>query len=297
MTGAMILFGSSLFFLYALPRNGEAAAHSLKWPRPLILLAAAGLLVACVLGLLSQTVVLAGSMQEGLTYDALSAVVTGMSFGKSSCARALVAAVFFIAFALRKSDRRGWWLGVIAGGLICASFAWMGHGAATKGAPGLLHLGSDILHTLAAAVWIGALVAFLILLAGGDRGTDARRQALHRALHGFSGVGSGLVAVLVATGLINSWFLVGLEGLAGLWTSAYGQLLTLKLVLFLAMVGLAGANRFQLTPRLGAALGGGSSAQQAIAALRKSLIWETGISMAVLGIVAWFAMLAPPSAA
>ena len=295
MTGAMILFGASLFFLYALPRQGDAAAHSLKWPRPLILSAAASLLVACVLGLLAQTVVLAGSMQEGLTYDSLSAVVTGMSFGKSSCVRALVAALLVVGFAFSKAGRGGWWFAAFAGAIICASFAWMGHGAATKGAQGLLHLSSDVLHTLAASVWVGALVAFLILLATDSRQTGAGREVLHRALHGFSGIGSGLVAVLVATGLINSWYVIGLAGLPRLWSSTYGQLLTLKLGLFLVMVGLAAANRFHLTPRLGSALAGPATSREAVVALRASLAWETGISIAVLGLVAWFGMLAPPS--
>jgi putative copper resistance protein D len=295
MTGAMILFGSSLFFLYALPGDGEAAAHSLKWPRPLILAAAAILLVACVLGLLAQTVVLAGSMQDGLTYDSLSAVVTGMSFGKSSCVRALLAGLLVAGFAFSKSGRGSWWFAAFAGAIMCASFAWMGHGAATKGAQGLLHLSSDVLHTLAASVWVGALLAFLILLATDGRQTSAGREALHRALHGFSGIGSGLVAVLVATGLINSWYVIGLAGLPRLWSSTYGQLLTLKLALFLAMVGLAAANRFHLTPRLGAALAGPSPTREAVVALRASLVWETGISIVVLGLVAWFGMLAPPS--
>jgi putative copper resistance protein D len=291
----MVLFGSSLFFLYALPGDGEAAAHALKWPRPLIVAVATVLLVASMLGLLAQTVVLAGSMQEGLTYDSLSAVVTGMSFGKSSCVRALAASLLVAGFAFSKPGRGGWWFAAFAGAVICASFAWMGHGAATKGAQGLLHLSSDVLHTLAASVWVGALVAFLILLATDSRQTRAGREALHRALHGFSGIGSGLVAVLVATGLINSWYVIGLAGLPRLWSSTYGQLLTLKLAFFLLMVGLAAANRFHLTPRLGAALAGPATTREAVVALRTSLAWETGISIAVLGLVAWFGMLAPPS--
>ena len=295
MTGAMILFGSSLFFLYALPQSGPGAAVGLRWARPMLLASAIAILASCVLGLFAQTIVLAGSMQDGLTYDSLNAVVTGMSFGKSSVVRAVTAVLFIGAFALIGRGRRGWWIAALAGGFVCASFAWMGHGAATKGAAGLVHASSDILHTLAASVWIGALVVFLILLATDDRQADAGRQALHRALHGFSGVGSGLVAVLVATGLINSWFVIGLAGLPRLWSSPYGQLLTLKLVLFVAMVGLAAANRFHLTPRLGAALDAPSSAQDAIAGLRTSLVWEAGISIAVLGLVAWFGMLAPPS--
>jgi putative copper resistance protein D len=295
MTGAMILFGSSLFFLYALPPAGPGSARGLGWARPLLLASGATILVAAVLGLLAQTIVLAGSVHDGLQPDALGAAVTGMSFGKSSLARVVTAGLFMGAFLLTKPGRPGWWTAAIAGGAICASFAWMGHGAATKGAVGLLHLSSDIAHTLAASIWIGALVVFLILLATDRRQAGANRQALHRALHGFSGLGSALVAVLLATGLVNSWFVFGLAGVSRLWTSAYGQLLTLKLALFAVMLGLAAANRFHLTPRLGAALGRPTTAGDAVAALRKSLAWETGISIAVLGLVAWFGTLAPPS--
>jgi putative copper resistance protein D len=296
MTGAMILFGSSLFFLYALPKHGPASALEQRWARPLLLVSAATIFVGCVLGFLAQTIVLAGSIQDGLQLDALSAAITGMSFGKSSLVRAITAGLFIGVFALAVPGRRGWWIASLAGGLICMSFAWMGHGAATKGAAGLLHVSSDILHSLAASVWIGALVVFLILLVTDDRHSDTGgRAALHQALHAFSGIGSGLVAVLVATGLINSWFVVGRAGLPRLWTTTYGQLLTLKLVLFGVMVALAAANRFHLTPRLGAALCEKVSATGAMAALRGSLIWETGISITVLGLVAWFGMLAPPS--
>lgn len=294
MTGAMILFGSSLFFLYALPKTGPGSAVALRWPRPLLMTSAASVLGACVLGFLAQTAVLAGSLQDALQPDALTAAATGMSFGRSSIARALVAVLFLVTFPLLRSPRAAWWHAALAGGLICASFAWMGHGAATKGAIMLVHLASDILHTLAAGVWIGALVAFLLLLITDHRHGETERRALHSALHGFSGVGSALVAVLVATGLVNGWFVVGLAGLPRMLTTPYGQLLTVKLLLFLVMLGLAAANRFHLTPALDGALRSSSQTPQAIAALRRSLAWETGISIAVLGLVAWFGALAPP---
>lgn len=295
MTGAMVLFGSSLFFVYALPRRGPGAALGLGWARPLLFASAATLVAASVLGLLAQTIVLAGSLQDGLQLDALSAAITGMNFGKSSLFRALTAGLFVIVFTFVRPGRAGWWVAILAGGLICTSFAWMGHGAATKGAAGRLHLASDILHTLAAGVWIGALVAFLILLATDGRRPEGGRHALHQALRGFSGLGSVLVAAVVATGLINSWFIIGLAGLPRLWTSAYGQLLTLKLALVVVMVGLAAANRFHLTPRLGVALSGTAPTRQAVIALRNSLALETGVSIAVLALVAWFGTLAPPT--
>ena len=64
----------------------------------------------------------------------------------------------------------------------------------------------------------------------------------------FSGMGYIAVSVLILTGLINSWFLVG--SFSGLITTAYGQLLLVKLVLFAGMLGLAMANRFWLVPSL-----------------------------------------------
>ena len=218
-----------------------------------------------------------------------------MSFGWSSVVRATIAGLFLATFAFLRPARAGWWHAAVAGGVICASFAWMGHGAATKGVAGLLNLSSDILHTLAAGVWIGALVAFLTLLITDHQHGDPERRAVHAALHGFSGVGSGLVAVLVATGLVNGWFVVGLSGLPRLSTTPYGQLLSLKLLLFLAMVGLAAANRFHLTSALDAALRPPSQSRGAIAALRRSLALETGISIAVLALVAGFGTLAPPA--
>ena len=295
MAGAVILMGSSLFVLYALPHSGPGSAADLKWPRRTVLASTVVVLLACALGLLAQTAVLAGSMRDALAPESLSAVL-GMGLGRSSMIRAALAGVLLVALPAIGSRRAAWIMAGVGGALICGSFAWMGHGAATEGSVGLLHLSSDIVHTLAAGVWIGALVAFLILSAAADREPPQRQQQLHRALHEFSGVGSVLVAVLIATGLINSWFVIGMGGLPHLWTTAYGQLLTLKLVLFIAMLGLAAVNRLRLSPRLGAALEARSPTRAAISALRVSLAMETGISMVVLALVAWFGALAPPSA-
>ena len=253
-------------------------------------------LSACLFGLLAQTVVLAGSLQDGLQIDSLAASATGMSFGRSSLIRAAAAAGFLLAVPFLRAGRRLWWIAGLTGALGCVSFAWMGHGGATKGALGLVHLAADVVHLLAGGIWVGALVAFLILLWTASRRPIEDQEALYQALFGFSGVGAALVAVLIATGLINSWFMIGLPGLFRLWSSLYGQLLTLKIALFVGMVGLAAANRFHLTPRLGAALQGQRSAHAAIVALRRSIALETALSIAVLALVAWFGMLAPPSA-
>lgn len=293
--GAMILFGSSLFMLYALPRSGAGSGAEMTWSRRLLAWAAGDVLAASLFGLLAQTCILAGSISEGMTASSLSAVITTMSMGPSTLIRAGAAGLALVVLAVRRPDRLTWGLCAGLGAVVSASFAWMGHGAATAGVPGLLHLAADILHGLAAGVWIGALAVFLLrLLQPAD--DSERDRVLHRTLHGFSGVGSALVATLVVTGLVNSWFLVGPTRLAGLWTTPYGQLLSLKLALFAVMLALAAANRFRLTPDLGAALDGGGSRAPALGALRRSLLIETALSLGVLGLVAWLGTLAPVSA-
>jgi putative copper resistance protein D len=61
-------------------------------------------------------------------------------------------------------------------------------------------------------------------------------------------MGYAAVATLVASGLINSWFLVG--SVSSLLTTLYGQILLAKVAFFAAMLALAAANRFWLVPRM-----------------------------------------------
>ena len=293
--GGMILFGSSLFALYALPADGPGSGPQAVWLRPLLAWAAAGVVLASLAGLIGQTAILAGSMRGGLELSSLWAVVSTMGLGRAAIVRASAAAVALGLLVGRRTGHETIKVIALMGGVVCASFAWMGHGAATEGPGGALHLIADILHALAAGVWVGALTAFVGLLFSRRAPSEHLDGVLHRALARFSGVGSFVVGVLLATGLVNSWFLVGPTSLAGLWTMPYGQLLTLKLLLFLAMLALAAANRFKLTPALSEALVTGSR-QPALKALRRSLAIETSLALAVLALVAWLGMLAPVSA-
>lgn len=292
----MILFGSSLFLIYALPRAGPGSGAQLTWSRPLLGWSAGALLAAALLGLAAQTSVLAGSISEGLKLSSLTAVITTMSLGKAAIVRAVAAGLALSAVLVLRPGRPLFWLCTGLGAVVSASLAWMGHGAATEGTGGPIHLTADVLHALAAGVWIGALVVFFGLLSPTMWDAGNHHHAVHRALHGFAGVGSGLVAVLVGTGLVNSWFLVGPARITGLWTTPYGQLLLLKLVLFAGMLGLAATNRFRLTPALGAALENHETRHAALAALRQSLVIETALAFLVLGVIAWLGMLAPVSA-
>src|SRR5439155_14373290 len=56
------------------------------------------------------------------------------------------------------------------------------------------------------------------------------------------------VGIILATGLVNTYVLAG--SVPALLETDYGHLLSVKIGLFLAMVGIAAFNRLRLTPRL-----------------------------------------------
>ena len=95
--------------------------------------------------------------------------------------------------------------------------------------------------------------------------------------------------MLVLTGLVNSWILVGLDRLGDLAEIAYGQVLLAKLALFAGMLGFAAANRFRHTQAV--------ADNAPLGAVRRSLAWEAGLGVSVLALVAWLGTLAPPGLA
>lgn len=294
---ALVLLGSPLFFIYGLPRRGVGAAETLGWTRPFLGGASAGLLIGAIVALFAQTAAMADSVAEAFKPDALAAVLTDGAFGAAIIARLALTALAILAVVVVKPPRRLWLCLAALGAGVVVSFAWTGHGAADEGIGGALHLASDILHLIAAAVWLGALAAFAILLFR-SRGAPPRAEAaaLHRALERFAGVGSALVAALLATGLVNSWFLVGPAHVRDLAQTPYGRLLLAKLGLFAVMLGLAGANRFLLAPRLARGLAGGAPTAMALSALRRSVLLETSVAVLVVGVVSWLGTLPPPAA-
>jgi putative copper resistance protein D len=287
---AVALLGTPLFLLYGLSLGrGPGAADPIGARRILSAAALAAVLLSLA-GLIAQTAVMAGSLDEALKPASLGFMIEGTALGKAYVARGAAALIALALLLLLPSGRPLWGLTALAGLVVVASFAWTGHGASTEGPGRLLHLGADIVHALAAALWLGALVAFARLLA---RPGDLPR--VHQALKDFAGVGTFAVALLVMTGLINSGFLIGPDRLAALFTSLYGWLLLLKLALFAAMLAVAARNRYRLTPALGTALETGGDAAPSIARLRGSVLLETVLGAAVLLVVALMGTLPPPA--
>lgn len=289
-SGAVVLLGAPLFLIYSFR---EADGPNLTWARLTLILAALVVALGALAALVAQTAVMAGSLTEAIKPASLSFMVTGTALGMAMVARAVVALLGLVVIVAMKPGQALWSLTVGAGLAVAASFAWTGHGAATEGPGGLLHLVADIIHAVAAALWLGALAALTILL---FRRVGPDDIAIHRALHRFAGLGTLAVVLLALTGLVNGWFLVGPGRIGDLGLDPYGQLLIAKLVLFAVMLALAAGNRFRLTPRLGSALSEGKDPRQALHRLRRSVLAETLVGAVLLAVVAVMGTLAPPSA-
>ena len=177
----------------------------------------------------------------------------------------------------------------LTAGLV-GTLAWAGHAAVGSGSEGAIHLTADILHLLAAAAWVGALVPLALLLEAVVRNSDQPSLAIaSEVVLRFSMLGIASVTVLLATGVYNSWMLVG--SVIGLVTTDYGRLLSAKIALFLVMLAIAGVNRFVLTPRIIRARG--SVARQPLRQLRNNSLIEATIGALILIIVGVLGTLPP----
>jgi putative copper resistance protein D len=292
---AAVLFGTPAFYIHGFP---EASGRRCAWPRLILLTAAALSLASGVAWIMIQTAVMTGAARDALDPSAIASVLTQSHFGRVWAIRLGLMFVILVTLVLAPAARpRMLWTGTaVLGAALLASLALTGHGAADDGVAGAIHLLADGLHLLAAGAWLGALAALIVMLIRAARTATLAEAATARAsLERFSGVGSTVVATLLLTGLVNSWFLVGPTHADALLASLYGQLLLLKIGLFVGMLALAAANRFQLTPRLARAFRPDSIAD-ALAALRVSLIAETTLGVLVLVAVSWLGMLEPPVA-
>lgn len=293
----MALFGLAAFALYALrgeERRFDGAIALGPWLSGSAVLGAA----LSAGGLMMLAAGMAGVPLASVDLAAIEMIVGGTASGTAWLLRmAALLVALIVARLLRRSPVTALALVAAAAAVALASLAWNGHGAMDDGAIGWLHLTADILHLWAAGIWIGALVALLLLVFRSGALVDSDHLLLsHRALDGFSLVGTLTVGAIIGSGLVNSWLLVGPARFLVLPQSLYGRLLIAKLALFGAMAVLAAANRFRLVPAFERSLGAGDHGA-ALRALRRSLTLETGCAVAILGLVAWLGTLEPPASA
>jgi len=282
----LLLFGLAVYPLYAASPSRPLGA------RPIIAsLAGLGLLLS-ILSFSQMVASMSGATITGIDRETFDFVLFETPPGAAFLWRTAALATAFVTALLQSAKIRPPVV-TLGAGVALGTLAWTGHAAVTEGAAGTIHRLADGLHLLAAGAWLGALAVLVSLLFARIE-DDQSVAAARSALAGFAGAGSIIVAVIVATGLINVWMIVGLEGALRLPTTLYGQLLIAKLLLFTAMLGLAAANRWRLTPRLVRA--GDGAGNGAVRELRISIALETSAAVLILALVAWLGTLSPQPA-
>jgi copper transport protein len=198
---------------------------------------------------------LAGFAQFALLPGAITSPGTLLSstqWGQAWLVRqALLALLCFAFLALRplyaQESSRGLWAGTAAGaGLVLATLSYGAH-TAFPASPALSLL-TNLLHLLAAGLWVGGLIGLVFITRPFARGGLAGDGMARSVWAGFGRFAVLAVSVTIATGLLSaSGLVLSSNGLTG---SPYGLFLASKVGLVL-LVGLGGLlNSLTLHPAL-----------------------------------------------
>ncbi len=298
----MLVAGAVLFaVLIAAPAWRVAAgngAAAIKVRAALAVIAWIGLALAAIAGAawLVLTAAAMSDLPAGQVFSdgVLWTVLSQTTFGRDWLVRFALACALAATLPalLSPRDRASPWL-EIAAAILAAAFAgtlaWSGHAAGGLGGEAIVHPAADVLHLVAAAAWVGALLPLIVLFAAAGV-DDASLKMARTATTRFSILGIVSVGTLLATGIVNTYYLAG--SLPALYGTDYGRLLLIKIALFLAMVAIAAVNRFRLTPRL-VQQASIAASRDALRRLRRNAAIEALAGAIVIAIVAALGTMAP----
>ena len=159
--------------------------------------------------------------------------------------------------------------------LLLVTLAPVGHGAMLDGLSGRLLILNQVVHLVCVGAWLGGLLVLVLIL------RRPQGYELEAILRRFSGVGYGLVAGLLVTGLINVRVLTG-----QLWPtplfSGFALILLIKVMLVLAMLALALLNRLRI-----------ERCDERLNSLKASVLLEWLLGIAAVAVVSLLGTLPP----
>ena len=157
-------------------------------------------------------------MAQSLTWNAFSTIAVESRWGRGWQIQILAGLACIVAYGLAGRGRGRQPLTVVAGAALAVALTNTGH---ASGAPDRMAIHAA--HVLGAGTWLGTLTTLV-----GVR--SAVEHALRRSMFlRFSRVALAGAGVLVAAGMVASWWYVGSFG--NLWTTAYGRVLLIKVAL------------------------------------------------------------------
>jgi putative copper resistance protein D len=179
---------------------------------------------------------------------------------------------------------------------LLAALSLAGHaGASVSAARGVL-ITNDAFHLIAAGIWPAGLAPFAIFLTEALQAMQPGEiEVAALVTQRFSLVSLVTVGILAITGSVNGYFLIGT--LHTLVATVYGQLLLLKLGIFVAMVAMGAFNLLWLKPRLVGAVKSASqeTSWNLLRCLRGNVLIELVLG-ALLMIIVGVLGVTPPAA-
>jgi len=248
LTALAGLIGGLAVDLVVLPRGALAVAPARERLRRSILLCVAVLILTTAGELVTRGQTMSGG---GLAaaMAAIPAVVARTHFGAVWVFRS--AALGLALFSACGRSRRARVLTLLLALGVALSTSLTGH-AADRG-DFSASVGMDWLHVTASAAWAGGLMGLglVVLACSGGWPIDVVGAVATR----FSRLAGWCLLAVALTGGYNAW--VALPDVSSLWTTVYGRVLAVKLLLVLALVWWGAVNRYTIVPRLGPGRAGG----------------------------------------
>jgi len=187
-----------------------------------------------------------------------------------------------------------WVLGLL--GLGCAYLAitpaLAGH--ASIQSPTAVFFASDVLHVLAASVWVGGIACLLLVLPGATRQLEGpeRSRLLLATLARFSPLALASVIAIALTGVLQAY--IDVRSITGLLHTTYGTLILIKIALLILLIGLGWVNRERIIPALRRIVRAGDSPGNTGVLARRSMRGELALMLTVFGVTAALVSYAPP---
>jgi putative copper export protein len=232
--GTVLLVGAGIFRRWVAP---EALSPRAGWFIVAGLALGAALLVAGSLGdvLMTVTRILRGRIDTGVFFDYLLTTRHGEVILVRLGLALLLA--FWGARTFFPKQLDGPLYALFSLGLL-ATLSLLSH----SGVMGPLPFLGDLMHLVAATLWPGAVLYLAWLPIWADL------PALKRTVRRVSAIGLASVGLITLTGIYLAT--LHLFGLSALTTTSYGLALTLKSMLVLVILAIAGVNRWLLVPWL-----------------------------------------------
>jgi putative copper resistance protein D len=277
-SAAIQLFGMAVFETWIAPE--ALSSRLLSTSRRIAIFNAWLLLASAVLWLAFE----AGNMGNGwvdtVSPSTIRLVVTATGFGQVWVVNLVLCAIAVIVAHVL--GPRQWAVLAIVATLCLGALAFVGHAVAESGVLGVLSETSQVVHLLSSGFWFGSLLSLVLVL----RQVRDPRHALDTdlALRRFSGLGHAAVALALASGVANSWFILRNTPLT--LTSTYQLLLSIKVVLVGSMCVLALVNRYVFMPTI-------PKDDPGARRLRDGTIAELVVGTGVIALVSVIGLLSP----